>query len=330
MKNKLTRMTILVICMSLLSFGFVYAEESNIYPDISEHEAREAIEALFETGAINYPKDMPLDPDQAISRAHFLFMLISTKGITPQSDVEQTNFADVAKTDWFYPYVETAYRLGLIMGDANHYYPNEPITKQEAIIMLLRALGEGEKAKSFKAVKEEFAKFKDAAGVASWAKASIAYALNQQYYTGSNTKEGNYIHPNQELTRAEAATLVYNTLYQRLTLDSLQKDDVDAIPITYFSKLSVKAVAYNSGEKSVGSFSKTGMSVRLGLVAVDPEVIPLGTHLYIPGYGFAIAADIGGNIKGAVVDLYMLKKTDADQFGKKDLTVYILDPISAQ
>ena len=40
-----------------------------------------------------------------------------------------------------------------------------------------------------------------------------------------------------------------------------------------------------------------------GVVAVDPKVIPLGTRLYIPGYGFAVAADTGGGIKGNMVDL---------------------------
>ncbi len=331
--KKLTRTTILAICLSLLSFNFIYAEESNIYPDISEHYAREAIEALYETGAINFTKDMPLGPDLTISRAHFLFMLISTKGITPQADLEQTNFVDVAKTDWHYPYIETAYQLGIIMGDTknNHYYPDEPITKQEAVIMLLRTLGEGEEAKRFKTANQELMNFKDAADVAIWAKASIGYALHHQYYTGSQTNEGSFLYPNLELTRAEAATLVYNTLYQRLTLDSLQRDDVDALPITYFSKIEVKAYAYSAGEKNVGSYSRTGLSVRVGLVAVDPEVIPLGTHLYIPGYGFSIAADTGGSIKGSTIDLYMDTIAEADKFGvKKDLIVYILDPVTVR
>jgi uncharacterized protein YabE (DUF348 family)/3D (Asp-Asp-Asp) domain-containing protein len=47
----------------------------------------------------------------------------------------------------------------------------------------------------------------------------------------------------------------------------------------------------------------TGMIVTKGVVAVDPAIIPLGTRLYIPGYGFAVAADTGGGIKGHIIDL---------------------------
>jgi 3D (Asp-Asp-Asp) domain-containing protein len=47
----------------------------------------------------------------------------------------------------------------------------------------------------------------------------------------------------------------------------------------------------------------SGMALTKGIVAVDPAVIPLGTRLYVPGYGFAIAADTGGGIKGNMIDL---------------------------
>jgi 3D (Asp-Asp-Asp) domain-containing protein len=49
--------------------------------------------------------------------------------------------------------------------------------------------------------------------------------------------------------------------------------------------------------------TSTGVPVTRGIVAVDPRVIPYGTRMFIPGYGFAIAADCGGGVKGNMIDL---------------------------
>jgi 3D (Asp-Asp-Asp) domain-containing protein len=60
-------------------------------------------------------------------------------------------------------------------------------------------------------------------------------------------------------------------------------------------------------------------------VAVDPNVIALGTRLFIPGYGLALAADTGGAIVGNRIDLCMEDYDDAWYFGRRMVKVYILD-----
>ena len=71
----------------------------------------------------------------------------------------------------------------------------------------------------------------------------------------------------------------------------------------------VYATWYNaaSSGKSAGDpaygMTRSGQMLRKGIVAVDPKVIALGTRLYIPGYGFAVAGDTGGGIKGNMIDL---------------------------
>jgi 3D (Asp-Asp-Asp) domain-containing protein len=63
-------------------------------------------------------------------------------------------------------------------------------------------------------------------------------------------------------------------------------------------------------------------------VAVDPSVIPLGTHLFIEGYGYAVAADIGGAVKGNRVDLFLdLPHEELLRFGMRDLNVLVVEPI---
>ena len=67
-----------------------------------------------------------------------------------------------------------------------------------------------------------------------------------------------------------------------------------------------------------------GTRLRYGVVAVDPRVIPLGTKLYIEGYGYAVAEDTGGAIKGNRIDLCYTDRAKAEAFGRRNVKVYIL------
>lgn len=60
------------------------------------------------------------------------------------------------------------------------------------------------------------------------------------------------------------------------------------------------------------------------MVAVDPSVIPLGTQLYIEGYGYAVAADTGGAINGNHIDLAMDSVSEALDFGRQQVVVHVL------
>lgn len=84
--------------------------------------------------------------------------------------------------------------------------------------------------------------------------------------------------------------------------------------------LTVVATAY----ANPGGHTATGAPAEYGDVAVDPSVIPLGTKLYIPGYGFAIANDTGGAIQGYRIDLCFNSYQQAIDFGRQLVKVYIL------
>jgi len=64
----------------------------------------------------------------------------------------------------------------------------------------------------------------------------------------------------------------------------------------------------------------TGVPVGPGVVAVDPSVIPLGTRMYVPGYGNGVAADVGGAIQGAVIDLWM-PPAQCMTWGRRTVTI---------
>lgn len=109
------------------------------------------------------------------------------------------------------------------------------------------------------------------------------------------------------------------------TIAYLQREKVETEPGRYSRQLTMTATAYTAYDTGNGSFTSRGHAVRRGLVAVDPNVIPMGSRLFITGYGYAIADDIGGSIKGNRIDLAFENRDDALQFGRQRVTVYILN-----
>lgn len=93
--------------------------------------------------------------------------------------------------------------------------------------------------------------------------------------------------------------------------------------------LTLLATAYTPGRESCGKYAdgKTAVMSRAGygIVAVDPKVIPLGTRLYVEGYGFALAQDVGGRIRGRRIDLLIPDLKTARRFGARKVKVYVLD-----
>lgn len=106
----------------------------------------------------------------------------------------------------------------------------------------------------------------------------------------------------------------------------------------YKQVLDMRATAYTASFKDTGKHSDhphfgitfTGVKAKKGIIAVDPKVIPLGTRVYVegvgntPDYGYALAADTGGAIKGNLIDLYVDTQKESDSWGVKKVKVYII------
>ncbi len=88
--------------------------------------------------------------------------------------------------------------------------------------------------------------------------------------------------------------------------------------------LTMIATAYTANCYGCSGITASGRPAGHGIVAVDPRVIRLGTRLYIPGYGYAIAGDTGGAIRGNRIDLGFNSISDALRFGRRPITVYQL------
>jgi 3D (Asp-Asp-Asp) domain-containing protein len=80
--------------------------------------------------------------------------------------------------------------------------------------------------------------------------------------------------------------------------------------------ITVSATGY-----SLGGTTATGLPVGWGVAAVDPAVIPLGTHMTVPGYGEAVAADTGGAVAGSTIDLWFPTTVQAMAWGRRTVTI---------
>ncbi|MGE6489509.1 LysM peptidoglycan-binding domain-containing protein [Paenisporosarcina sp. NPDC076898] len=94
-------------------------------------------------------------------------------------------------------------------------------------------------------------------------------------------------------------------------------------------EMTVTATAYTAYCPGCSGTTATGIDLRANpdqkVIAVDPSVIPLGSRVWVEGYGEAIAGDTGGAIKGNIIDLFMPNEQDALNWGRKTVKIKVLD-----
>jgi uncharacterized protein YabE (DUF348 family) len=91
----------------------------------------------------------------------------------------------------------------------------------------------------------------------------------------------------------------------------------------------VRSTAYTAFCNGCSGKTKTGINLRANpnakVIAVDPNVIPLGSKVYVEGYGYAIAGDTGGAIKGNKIDVFFADKSQAYKWGRRTVKIKVLD-----
>lgn len=104
-------------------------------------------------------------------------------------------------------------------------------------------------------------------------------------------------------------------------------------PLNYKKVLSGKCTAYTTDRGDSGAWTSTGRRAQVGVVAVDPRIIPYGTKLWIVSadgktvYGYAIAGDTGGAARSGkiIADLFFDTYVECERFGRRTMNVYILE-----
>jgi 3D (Asp-Asp-Asp) domain-containing protein len=130
----------------------------------------------------------------------------------------------------------------------------------------------------------------------------------------------------REVTRRLEKTKTVKRPLFTLTLYSDKGTPVKTYDLLKAKTMRMLATAYYVGDPMVpGDETRMGYKLERGLVAIDPRVIPLGTRLYIPGYGYAFAADTGSAIKGMRIDLAVKDAKEEAVYNHRTVTIYLLD-----
>lgn len=169
-----------------------------------------------------------------------------------------------------------------------------------------------------------------------------------------NDLSTNTIHPGEELivngsnsTAVETELLADNEIILAKKLEApyegqavepaepvIQEEPVTEEPVPVESQeenkeITVTATAYTASCEGCSGITATGVNIKDNpdkkVISVDPSVIPLGTEVYVEGYGYAVAADTGGAIKGNKIDVFIPDKQVAINWGKQQVEVKILN-----
>lgn len=137
-----------------------------------------------------------------------------------------------------------------------------------------------------------------------------------------NNLSSNLIYPNQKLVIGKQAASAPKTASNSSAKTEKQTTQVK-------KEFTVSATAYTAYCNGCSGITKTGINLKANpnqkVIAVDPKVIPLGSKVYVEGYGHAIAGDIGSAIKGNKIDVFIPNRANALKWGRKQVKIQVLN-----
>ena len=323
---------LVLVCATILAgatTALAAGGTSSFAPDATGHWAEAIIGRAITAGVAQPDLDGKFYPDRPATRGEFAAMLVASRQVD-SAPPATPSFSDVPAGSPYFAAVEAAYRLGFVEGIGHgRFGPANTLTREEAATMVVRASGREAEARALKSVQSILAGLglTDGVTISNWANEAVAFAVKLGIVKGF--PDGTF-RPRTDLTRAQALALL-ERLGEAAPVPATTVDQ-DGRRIHYRRQINLTATAYGEYLEDVGQWlggpTYFGLPVREGVVAVDPDVIPMGTHLYIEGYGYAIACDQGSAIKGARVDLYFdATPQQIADFGIQARKAYILDGV---
>lgn len=171
-------------------------------PDISGHWAERSVERWYETGLVRGFEDGTFRPDSPMTRSQ-LAVVLSNLLALPEGSTSP--FLDITPQDWFYPYLTRCCDAGILAGDNALAHPNELVTRQQAAVMLSKAL----KLDSVKEI--SLSSYSDETDVAPWARSAMAACIQVGMMSGIGDGR---LGPTQPLSRGALMTMLDRVVVQ--------------------------------------------------------------------------------------------------------------------
>lgn len=190
-------------------FGRFAAIEHTIhFNDIEGHWAQDKIEVLAAQHVIKGLTANSFGPEDKLTRAQFVTMLVRLLNLDT-SEAEVGDYRDVSSDDWFAPYVAAATKAGIVKGFDGKFAPNALISRQDMVVMLMRALRQSLPDRlQYSAGNTTF---NDQDMISSYAQEDVSLALANGLVTGMNDAQ---FAPKLSATRGQAATILYRLFFE--------------------------------------------------------------------------------------------------------------------
>ncbi|MDD3168986.1 MAG: S-layer homology domain-containing protein [Eubacteriales bacterium] len=188
-------------------------KKSKYYGDVDEAYswAVDYIDTLSQNGIITGSTGMDgkkhFYPAAKIKRGEFMLLLY--KALNLPAGTGTGNFADVAKGEYYYDAIAAAKALGIAQGSDNKFYPNASITREDTMVLALRAMNKSGAGVAAADV-SMLSGYSDRYVISDYAKESVAALIKAGIITGG---DDNKIRPMESITRAEAAAIIYRIKY---------------------------------------------------------------------------------------------------------------------
>ncbi|WDH82936.1 MULTISPECIES: S-layer homology domain-containing protein [Paenibacillus] len=185
--------------------GLIAVMEYHImFHDMQNHWAKEITEKMAARHIVKGTSELNFKPNASVSRADFAVMAMRSLGIDRSEDA--SSFEDVADQAYYANAVAAAEQLGIMQGSGGHFRPLDQMTREEAVVVLMRLF---EHMEITEGTPNNAHSFTDMSTASDWAQEAILAATREGLISGRT--DGSF-DPHDTLTRAETAQLIYNLL----------------------------------------------------------------------------------------------------------------------